>query len=369
MFQLNGRGAVALLAGPLAALAVAMPAHAQSADIAQASSNPDTGMRYESTSADNDIRVTLVGTSFIVADNVPIQAGPGCLAIPGDATVVKCAAPKQGSKFKPFSISGHGGNDTIRNLTSTDAAAGAPMTAAGDQDDDTLLGDPKVRDVLLGGNGSDHIKDSGGVDNLLDGASGNDLLRGGDGNDTLRGGSGKDSLDGRGGDDQLDGGADGDRIDGGEPGIHIGERHDRALYMDRSQPVRVDLSHPAAPQGEMDASGHVVEGDIIVNVEDAVGGKGDDTLIGNEFGNSLAGFGGDDVVEGEGGRDVLLGGGGNDILVPSPAGPLFSAQPDGEQDFMDGGDLGFHDPDAGDLAIVVAADGDVANDCPTVLQQ
>jgi hypothetical protein len=369
VFQLNGRGAVALLAGPLAALAVAMPAHAQSADIAQASSNPVDGLRYESTSADNDIRVTLAGTSFIVDDNVPIQAGPGCAAIPGDATVVKCAAPKQGNKFKPFFVSGHGGEDTIRNLTSTDAAAGAPMTAAGDQDDDTLLGDPKVRDVLLGGNGSDHIKDSGGVDNLLDGASGNDLLRGGPSNDTLRGGSGRDSLDGRGGEDQLDGGTDADRIDGGDPGVRAGERHDRVVYLDRSQPVRIDLSQPGAPQGEMDANGHVVEGDIIVNVEDAFGGKGDDTLIGNEFGNTLTGFDGDDDINGMAGSDVLVGGDGADTLSPSAAAPLFGVQPDGVADLMEGGNLGVSDPDAGDIAIVVTAEDDFANDCPTVFQQ
>jgi len=363
------KGAVALLAGPLAALAVAMPAHAQSPDVARAFSNPTDGMQYESTSADNDIRVTLVGASFIVDDNVPIQAGPGCLAIPGDVTMVKCAAPKQGNKFKQFSISGHGGNDAIRNLTSTDAAAGAPMVASGDQGNDQLNGDPKVRDVLLGGGESDHIKDSGGVDNVLDGGPDNDLLRGGASNDTLRGGSGKDSLDGRGGDDQLDGGIDADRIDGGDPGIHIGERHDRVLYLDRSDPVRIDLSQPAAPQGEMDASGHVVEGDIIVNVEDAVGGEGDDTLVGNEFGNTLTGFEGDDSINGLAGSDLLVGGDGNDTLSPSAAAPLFGVQPDGVADFMEGGDLGFSDPDPGDMAIVVTAEDDFANDCPTVFEQ
>jgi Ca2+-binding RTX toxin-like protein len=369
VFQLNGRGAVALLAGPLAALAAAMPAHAQSADVARAFSNPTDGMQYESTSADNDIRVTLSGTSFIVDDNVPIQPGPGCLAIPADATMVKCDAPKQGSKFKPFSVNGHGGADTIRNLTSTDAAAGAPMTASGDQGPDQLIGDPKVRDVLLGAGEDDRIRDLGGVDNVLDGGSGNDRLTGSDTNDTLRGGSGQDSLDGRGGDDLLDGGTGGDLIDGGDAGIHVGERHDRVLYLNRTQPVRVDLSQPTAPQGEMDASGHVVEGDTIRDVEDAVGGKGADTLIGNEFDNSLSGFDGNDSISGEAGGDVLTGGDGADILSPSPAGPLFGVQPDGEQDFMDGGNLGVHDPDPGDLALVVVADGDFANDCPTVLQQ
>jgi len=51
-----------------------------------------------------------------------------------------------------------------------------------------------------------------------------------------------------------------------------------------------------------------------VTIENAVGGAGDDTLIGNEQANDLSGNGGSDVLKGNTGKDTLDGGGGKDRL-------------------------------------------------------
>lgn len=48
------------------------------------------------------------------------------------------------------------------------------------------------------------------------------------------------------------------------------------------------------------------------NVENAVGGSGNDTMIGNALNNVLTGGAGDDIFNGELGSDTLIGGSGND---------------------------------------------------------
>ena len=50
-------------------------------------------------------------------------------------------------------------------------------------------------------------------------------------------------------------------------------------------------------------------------IENAIGGDGDDQLIGNEVGNHLQGGRGDDRLDGQGGIDTLTGGAGRDTFV------------------------------------------------------
>ena len=50
-------------------------------------------------------------------------------------------------------------------------------------------------------------------------------------------------------------------------------------------------------------------------IENARGGSGNDTLIGNETKNLLFGNGGNDTINGGGGNDVLIGGDGNDLYT------------------------------------------------------
>jgi Ca2+-binding RTX toxin-like protein len=49
-------------------------------------------------------------------------------------------------------------------------------------------------------------------------------------------------------------------------------------------------------------------------IENAFGGKGNDTLIGNEYDNILEGGEGSDTISGGAGRDTIVGGAGNDVL-------------------------------------------------------
>ncbi|EQA5334598.1 TPA: M10 family metallopeptidase C-terminal domain-containing protein [Proteus mirabilis] len=49
-------------------------------------------------------------------------------------------------------------------------------------------------------------------------------------------------------------------------------------------------------------------------IENAIGGKGDDTLIGNPFDNNLRGGDGNDLFYGGAGNDLFYGGSGNDVI-------------------------------------------------------
>jgi hypothetical protein len=72
------------------------------------------------------------------------------------------------------------------------------------------------------------------------------------------------------------------------------------------------------------------------------------------------------------GRDVLVGGDGNDSMFPSPGPDVqlpFGAVPDGQPDLIECGKLLRSDGDPGDQALRVVSDGDIANDCATVVDQ
>ena len=70
------------------------------------------------------------------------------------------------------------------------------------------------------------------------------------------------------------------------------------------------------------AQGNVYNANLFDNdarsyIENATGGSGDDTLIGNAVANVLNGGAGNDVLTGGGGNDVLIGGSGTDVAVYS----------------------------------------------------
>ncbi len=171
-------------------------------------------------------------------------------------------------------------------------------------------GEPGEHDTVLttvenvvGGSGDDTIYGSG-LANVLDGGPGNDTISGGAGNDTLRGGTGTNTLRGDAGDDRFDQGASAlgaDTIIGGT-GI------DTVDYSGRSQPLTVvmDGLTPSGEAGESDL--------IALDVENVIGGSGNDSLTGNAGDNQLEGRGGVDTLVGLGGDDVLDGGAGLDIL-------------------------------------------------------
>ncbi len=74
-----------------------------------------------------------------------------------------------------------------------------------------------------------------------------------------------------------------------------------------------DLNDEVHARGNV-ANALLHEGDTRSLIENAIGGAGDDTLIGNQAANRLTGGGGADRMEGGGANDLLNGGAGNDRL-------------------------------------------------------
>ncbi len=365
------RGCTFLCSALAAFAATAIPAHAQGPP--SPSVTGGTSLRYLGTAGDDNVRFTLANGRFIVDDAVALKIGGTCEPVAGDPTKASCPAAKVGNKFREFTVVTSNGNDRVVNATSTVSTLGAPMRASAGHGNDRLVGDARVDDVLLGSDGNDDLFGVGGQ-NELDGGAGDDNLTGGSGGDELVGGSGDDDLDGGASDDTLDGGLGQDVMDGGPAGIKAGERHDRVLYSDRTGDVTVDLARTDASQGTQakPSLGILAERDMIVDVEDVVGGSGDDFLFGNAFNNTMDGGAGNDAVSGLQGFDVLAGGDGNDFMIPSPpptVGLPIGALPDAQADIIECGKIGIDDGDPGDSAFRVVQDRDVVNDCATVIDQ
>ena len=132
------------------------------------------------------------------------------------------------------------------------------------------------------------------------GATGDDRLTGGPGDrDRVDGGPGDDSLSGGAGDfDVLTGGPGNDSIDGGPGG------HDIASYAGTGGAVTINLEAGTVSGAESEQ---------LSGIEDAIGGSGDDTLIGAAATpNRLDGGPGDDRLEAAGPEDEAFGGPGSD---------------------------------------------------------
>ncbi len=204
-------------------------------------------------------------------------------------------------------LSGGGGNDRLSGRAGDDVlegGAGADRLFGGAGVDTVSYAgsDRGVTVYLWNGTGKrghaegDVIVD---IENVL-GSGYGDVLGGDDGGNRLSGGGGNDRLSGRGGDDVLEGGAGADRLSGGG-GV------DTVSYSGSNRGVTVDLGEGAGKRGH-------AEGDVIVQVENALGSGYGDVLRGDDGGNRLSGGGGNDRLSGRGGDDVLEGGAGADRL-------------------------------------------------------
>lgn len=145
-------------------------------------------------------------------------------------------------------------------------------TQAGTIDGNVLLGGGD--DSYTGGSGADRVAGGGGID-TVDLAGGDDLFRAAD----------------RDGDDQVDGGGGLDTYDAGAATLA----------------TVIDLEAGTTSGG--------VGVDQIADFENASGGKGADTLIGNDGSNRLLGGTGGDAILGGGGADRLFGGAGADTIT------------------------------------------------------
>jgi Ca2+-binding RTX toxin-like protein len=245
-----------------------------------------------------------IGPAWILAGLLALAAAPCAHAAAAtcggkQATIVSNAPKIIGTKAPDVIVAGSGdnviygmgGNDTI-------CAGEGNDTIYGGRGNDSLYGEGG-NDSLYGERGSDELEGGAGEDLLL-GATGNDELNGGPGNhDRLDGGPGDDTLNGGEGDfDVLTGGPGNDSIDGG-PGAH-----DIASYAGTGGAVTINLESGVV-------SG--AENEQLNGIEDAIGGAGNDTLVGAAAtANRLDGGPGDDHLVAAGPGDEAFGGPGGD---------------------------------------------------------
>lgn len=149
---------------------------------------------------------------------------------------------------------------------------------------------------------------------LLSGGAGNDVLDASDlgGPTLITGSGGDDEITGSAFDDQVSAGGGDDTIvaghGGGNDKYDGGDDDDTIMYLSTDEGVTVDLVKGTA-SGDPD-----IGNDTLINIENVVGGSGNDTLIGNDGNNALQGVWGDDQLHGNGGDDQLDGGSGSDKL-------------------------------------------------------
>jgi Ca2+-binding RTX toxin-like protein len=184
---------------------------------------------------------------------------------------------------------------------------------------------------ILGDDGNDTI--SGGSNrDTIDGGPGNDSLIGNNGNDSLIGGLGSDILIGARGNDYLVGDTDSADTTGfGADDIHGNSGNDFVDYHGRNDPLRITMDDDIANDGGNNGA----EGDNVhTDVENCLGGNGNDRIVGNNSSNFLSGSGGNDSLRGEGGIDKLIGNTGTDTLKGDSDIDLFFMS-DGTADVFD----------------------------------
>ncbi|NJC39794.1 Ca2+-binding RTX toxin-like protein [Brevundimonas alba] len=219
-----------------------------------------------------------------------------------------------GERFRSIeAVVGGSGADRFTGSTGDDyldGASGANIISGG-AGNDRLFG----QGTLNGGDGADVIKGSLTASGVMHGDAGDDLISGqgslfGDaGNDTIDGATGADVLDGGDGADILRGGAGDDSLNGGAgiDRLEGGDGRDTVIFGASATAVAVDLAAGTARGADGLA-------DILVSIENASGGAGNDTLSGSAEANTLNGGAGNDALTGLGGSDILQGSVGDDGL-------------------------------------------------------
>jgi Ca2+-binding RTX toxin-like protein len=155
-------------------------------------------------------------------------------------------------------------------ITATLDAAGTVTLSISTGDTDILVG----VEAIAGGAGADLLVGDAGANTLSGGAGGDDTLSGLGGNDVLAGGTGRDLAD--------------------------------YAY------AATGLSATLGVLGTATVTVGAGDTDTLVDIEDLVGGSGNDRLGGNLGANALSGGEGDDTLSGSVGNDTLLGGEGRD---------------------------------------------------------
>jgi len=176
-------------------------------------------------------------------------------------------------------------------------------------------------DTLNGGAGTDtanYVEKSLALSVTLNGSSATVITVGGVNEDTLLnienlvGGLGADIFNGDANDNLFTGGPGRDTLDGGAGS-------DTASYAEKTGAVIVTLS--GASDALVTVGGRIE--DTLRNIENVLGGKGNDVLTGDELANSLRGGSGADTLSGGLAVDTLAGGLGRDLLTGGEGGDVF----------------------------------------------
>jgi Ca2+-binding RTX toxin-like protein len=179
----------------------------------------------------------------------------------------------------------------------------------GDDNDDWIwtAGD---NDTVYGGSGNDHMWLYGG----------NDSAYGESGNDSIDGGARADWIEGGFGDDTIRGGDGPSLIDSDQDSMWGGDGTDTVSYDSYFADVRITLGGSwengarADPDGFFGAEYDFVAADF----EAALGGGGNDVIVGTAKPEVLNGGGGNDSIRGLAGSDSLIGAAGKDELFGGP---------------------------------------------------
>jgi serralysin len=192
-------------------------------------------------------------------------------------------------------LEGGAGHDVLAGLGGDDVlvgGSGAANEMVGGTGNDTYIVSA-VGDTIYeaAGEGNDTVQTAfnsftlgANVENLIFTGTGDFTGIGGSTDNMILGGAGNDRLSGMGGNNVLDGGVGG---------------NDTADYSAATGNVSVGLGGGSGNNGFGGT-------DQLLNIENIIGGNGDDVLVGD---------GGNNLLAGGAGRDVLIGGAGNDILV------------------------------------------------------
>lgn len=149
------------------------------------------------------------------------------------------------------------------------------------------------------------------------GADSDDLISGNDDNNNLNGGNGNDTVSGGGGNDLVNASGRGTDIYTG------GSGSDALTFVSTTMGVTANLSLGTT-------SGAETENDTFSGFENLIGGRGNDSLTGDDNANEITGGAGNDTLDGGSGVDTLTGGLGNDVyLITSLADTLVEQAAEG----------------------------------------
>lgn len=212
-------------------------------------------------------------------------------------------------------LNGRYGTDTLRGGGGADVLETPDFGDTADYSDHTSPVSITLDGIANDGQTGENDAIDNNIVRIVGGAA-NDTLIGNDNTNWLDGGPGNDVIDARGGPDHYFGGAGDDLLVSGPPPyvggdsdvFAGGDGSDIVDYSARTNAVRVDLD------GQAD-DGQTTEGENVgVDVEGVLGGAGNDTLTGNNDGNTLDGGAGDDRLSGRLGADTIRGGDGRDLV-------------------------------------------------------